>query len=533
MTIVNRLWIAAWMALALGAPQARAAPVQTASGLVDGTLENGLAVYRGVPFAAAPIGDRRWRPPLPADRWQGVRRADTFAAPCIGNGAGSSEDCLYLNVWSPAKPGQHLPVMVWIYGGGFVNGSTANPAYSGEVLARKGVVFVSIAYRVGVLGFLAHPGLSAESPRHVSGNYGLLDQIQGLKWVRDNIAAFGGDPNKVTVFGESAGGIAVSQLAASPLARGLFRGAMSESGGSFSAPRNPPLPGENMVTLKDAEQAGLTLAGRLGAKSVAELRALPADKVTAAGGGGPPGVVPQGLGMWPVVDGYVIPADQYRLYEAGRFNETPILIGINSDEGVSFGAPTQLEPFVDQTRARYGPYADRLLAAYPASDDASARQAARDLARDAGFGWHNWVWARLQAGRGKAKVYSYYFEQKPPYPAGSRFADAKGVPHGAEVPYVFGHVSPARDPGPNDIAWRPQDRALSDQVVGYWTNFVKTGDPNGDGLPRWPAFTLAEPQVMHLHAGPQAGPVPNPDQLRVLDGYFAARRAEEAPAAVP
>jgi para-nitrobenzyl esterase len=525
-------WIAALAALALSATGALGAPVRTTNGLVEGTAEDGLSVYRGLPFAAPPVGDKRWRPPAPPQPWQGVRQADRFAAPCIGNGPGSSEDCLYLNVWSPAKPGQHLPVMVWIYGGGFVNGSTANPAYSGEVLAKKGVVFVSIAYRVGVLGFLAHPGLSAENHRHVSGNYGLLDQIEGLKWVQANIAAFGGDPKKVTVFGESAGGIAVSQLAASPLAKGLFRGAMSESGGSFSAPRDPPLPGENMVTLKDGEQAGLALAEKAGAKTVAELRALAPDKVSAAGGGGPPGVVPQGLGMWPVIDGYVIPDDQYRLYESGRFNETPILIGVNSDEGVSFGAPSQLKPFVEQTTARYGPFAGKLLAAYPASDDASAKQAARDLARDAGFGWHNWAWARLQAKRGKAKVYYYYFEQKPPYPAGSRFAEVKGVPHGAEIAYVFGHVAPATAPGPSDIAWRPQDQALSDQVVSYWTNFVKTGDPNGKGLPEWPAFSLAKPLVMHLRAGPAAGPVPNPEQLKVLDSYFAWRRGS-APTADP
>jgi para-nitrobenzyl esterase len=524
---LGRWWIAGLAALALSAGSALAAPVKTTTGLVDGAVEDGLAVYRGLPFAAPPLGDNRWRPPVPAASWQGVRKADRFAAPCVGNGPESSEDCLYLNVWSPAKPGEHLPVMVWIYGGGFVNGSTANPAYSGEVLAKKGVVYVSIAYRVGVLGFLAHPGLSAENPRHLSGNYGLLDQIAALKWVQSNIAAFGGDPNKVTIFGESAGGMAVSMLAASPLAKGLFRGAMSESGGSFAAPRNPPLPGENMVTLREAEQAGVELAAKTGAKTVAELRALAPDKLAAAGGGGPPGLVPQGLGMWPVIDGYVVPGDQHRLYEAGRFNETPILIGINSDEGVSFSPPSQLKPFVAQVRARYGPHADSLLAAYPASDDASAKQAARDLARDAGFGWHNWVWARLQAKRGKAKVYYYYFEQKPPYPAAARFADAKGVPHGAEIPFVFGHVAPVAAPGPNDVAWRPQDQVLSDQVVGYWTNFVKTGDPNGNGLPHWPAFSLAEPVVMHLHAAPASGPLPNPEQLKVLDAYFAGRRASD------
>lgn len=525
---MGRWWIAAIAALAMISSEAAAAPVRTTAGLVEGTVEDRLAVYRGVPFAQPPLGEGRWRAPAPAAPWQGVRKADRFAAPCMGNGPGSSEDCLYLNVWSPAKAGEHLPVMVWIYGGGFTNGATSSPAYSGEVLAKKGVVYVSIAYRLGVLGFLAHPGLTAENPRHVSGNYGLLDQIEGLKWVQANIAAFGGDPTKVTVFGESAGGMAVSMLAASPLAKGLFRGAMSESGGSFAAPRDPPLPGENMVTLKSAEQAGLTLAAKTGAETVAQLRALPAETLTAAGGGGPPGLVPQGLGMWPVIDGYVMPDDQYRLYAAGRFNETPILIGINSDEGVSFSPPSTLKGYQDQVRGRYGPFADRLLAAYPASDDATAKQAARDLARDAGFGWHNWVWARLQASRGKADVYYYYFEQKPPYPAGSRMADAKGVPHGAEIPYVFGHVAPPASPGPTDIVWRPEDRVLSDRVTGYWTNFVKTGNPNGPGLPRWPAFTPADPRVMHLNATPAAGPVPNPQALAVLDAYFEWRRSQAA-----
>jgi para-nitrobenzyl esterase len=506
---------------------AEAAPVKVAQGRVEGTVEDGLAVYRGLPFAAPPVGQGRWRPPAPPAPWSGVRQADKFAAPCIGNGPGSSEDCLYLNVWSPAKAGEKLPVMVWIYGGGFINGSTANPAYSGEVLAKKGVVYVSIAYRVGTMGFLAHPGLSVESPQKVSGNYGLLDQIAALKWIKANVAAFGGDPNKVTIFGESAGGIAVSMLAAAPLAKGLFRGAMSESGGSFSAPVSTAAVGENMLTLKAAERDGTIVAERAGAKSLAELRAMSADKIAAASGGGPPGAAAQGLGIWPIVDGHVIPSDQYPLYERGRFNETPILIGINSDEGVSFGAPTTLKPFVDGVRARYGPHADSLLAAYPANDDTTAKQASRDLMRDVAFGWHNWVWARLQARRGRAKVFYYYFEQKPPYPAGSRFAETKGVPHGAEIPFVFGHVKagPAA-PGPNAIAWRPEDQALSDQVVAYWTNFVKTGDPNGAGLPSWPAFTEARPEVMHLRANPKAGPVGNPDQLKALDAYFAWRREE-------
>ena len=529
-----------WRAILLGCllaalqagGQAAAQPVRLDGGMAEGVVEDGLTVFRGLPFAAPPVGDLRWRPPAPASKWSGLRKADSFAKPCKGAGPSSSEDCLYLNVWSPAKPGERLPVMVWIYGGGFVTGSTADPAYSGEQLAKKGVVFVSVAYRVGVMGFLAHPALSAESPRRVSGNYGLLDQIAALKWVQRNIAALGGDPKKVTVFGESAGGISVSMLAASPLAKGLFRGAMSESGGSFSAPRNPALPGENVLLLADAERDGVTLGERAGARTAAELRALSNEALSALAGGGPPGIAPQALGSWPILDRYVIPDDQYKLYAAGRFNQTPVLIGINTDEGASFGAPTALAPFVELTRNRYGRFADDLLAAYPANDDASAKQASRDLTRDAAFGWHNWAWARLQSKTSRSKVFYYYFGQKPPYPPGSRLAELKGVPHGAEIPYVFGHArmkGPAGGSGASsDIAWRAEDAKLSDQVVTYWTNFVKQGDPNGAGLPNWPAFTEEDQVVMRLQASPKAEAFPNGKQLQALDGYFAWRRAEAA-----
>src|SRR5450631_2482852 len=254
-------------------------------GLVQGTVESGLTVYRGIPFAAPPVGDLRWRPPQPAASWEGVRQADKFAPQCVQSikPETTSEDCLYLNVWSPAKSVHaKVPVLVWIYGGGFSVGGTSVPVYSGEVLARKGVVLVSIAYRMGALGFLAHPELSAESPQHVSGNYGLLDMIAALGWIRKNIAAFGGDPNKVTIFGESAGGIAVSQLCSSPLAKGLFDGAISESGGSFGPPRPAGGPGENMRTLASAEYDGQAFALNAGTESIAELRKMPPEKLLAA-----------------------------------------------------------------------------------------------------------------------------------------------------------------------------------------------------------------------------------------------------------
>jgi para-nitrobenzyl esterase len=250
-------------------------------GKLQGTIENGLTIYRGIPLAAPPLGDLRWRAPQPAAKWQGVRSAHKFAPQCVQSIAGitTSEDCLYLNVWSPAKKSSYrIPVLVWIYGGGFSVGGTAVPTYSGEKLAQKGVLLVSIGYRLGALGFLAHPELSAESPQHVSGNYGLLDMIAALQWIKKNIAAFGGDPDKVTIFGELAGGIAVSQLCASPLAKGLIEGAISESGGSFGPTRSGGGPGENMRPLADAERSGAEFQASAGASSIAELRKLPPEK---------------------------------------------------------------------------------------------------------------------------------------------------------------------------------------------------------------------------------------------------------------
>lgn len=488
------------------------APVQVEGGLVQGTAEYGLTVYRGIPFAAPPVADLRWRAPQPASHWEGVRAATKFAPGCMQGGnppSGKSEDCLYLNVWTPAKSaGDRIPVLVWIYGGGFGAGATSEPNYSGEKLAAKGVVLVSIAYRVGQLGFLTHPELSAESPQHVSGNYGLLDMIAGLQWVQRNIAAFGGDPRKVTIFGESAGGIAVSMLAASPLAKGLFTGAISQSGGSFGPPRPTTFPGENLKRLADAERAGKAYADSAHVTSLAELRRLPADKLP----GG------RGLGMsWPIIDGRVIRDDQYKLYEAGKYHDTPILVGYNSDEGASFSPGRTPAEYEANVRARYGKFADDLIKAYPAAEN-SVPKTARDLARDATFGWHTWAWARLQAKTGKSKVFYYYFDQHPDYPADSPRA-GYGSPHGQDVAYVFQHLNPTN---PQLTA---ADQAISDAMATYWTNFAKYGDPNGAGLPAWPAFTTTNPAVLYFHDTPQVGPVPSEASLQVLDAYFAWRRS--------
>lgn len=502
-------------------------PVKVETGLIQGTVEDGLRIYRGIPYAAPPVEELRWRAPQPPQKWSGVRAASEYGRACIQTNAAiaklpaPSEDCLFVNVWAPATRGaERLPVMVWIHGGGFTAGTPAEQLYHGEWLAKKGVIVVSVGYRLGVFGFLAHPELSAESHHHVSGNYGLLDIIAGLQWVQKNIAAFDGDPQRVTVFGESAGAIAVSQLCASPLAKGLFRAAISESGGSFGPVRPGGGPGENMQPLDSAEKAGAAWAQLAGASSVAALRKTPAEKLQAA-------AQRQRGVSWPITDGWVIPDDQYKLYEAGRYNDVPVLIGYNSDEGATFGAPSSQEAYVQSVRQRYEQFANQLLAAYPGGETPAAKKTARDLTRDTAFGWGTWTWARLQTKTGNSKVFLYYFDEHPDHPADSARA-GYGTPHSEELPYVFRQLREHNRPAPT-----PKDEAMSDMMRTYWTNFAKTGDPNGGGLPEWPAFSNDKPEMMHIAAGKtKAGPVVDEDGLRALDEYFRWRRsAEGAPTA--
>jgi len=514
-------WIAIIIALIINACSAPSLPPDQAKveqGIVQGTIVDGLKVFKGIPFAAPPVGDLRWKAPQPVHKWEGIKETKEYGPAAFQGGnppSGKSEDCLYLNVWSPATSAdEKIPVLVWIYGGGFSFGSTAEPVYTGEKLAKKGVVFVSIAYRVGQLGFLAHPELSAENPNNVSGNYGILDMIAGLEWVQKNIAAFGGDPNKVTIFGESAGGIAVSMLCASPLAKGLFHGAISESGGSFGPPRPTTFPGENMKRLSDAEKDGLSYAEKAGVTTVAELHSIVVDSL------------PMGFGMgsgWPIIDGYVIPDDQYKLYEAGQFNDTPILVGYNSDEGASFTRTKDPAEFIASVKVRYGQFTDDLLMAYPVGDT-TVPKTARDLSRDAAFGWQTWSWAKLQAKMGSSNAYLYYFDQHPDYPQDSP-QYGYGSPHGQDVAYVFMHLNP-EDPKTTE-----SDLALSEAIGTYWTNFAKYGNPNGEGVPEWPAFNNENPNVMYL-TGPEpfVGPVPSAASLEVLDDYFEWRRTPEGEA---
>lgn len=513
MNSINRLSLLLLSLLAAGQGFAQPAPVKVEQGLVQGTAADRLTVYRGIPFAAPPVGDLRWRAPQPAANWEGVKQTTRFAPKPIqgaGNAPDISEDCLYLNIWTPAKTStDRIPVLVWIYGGGFGGGSTSDPVHNGEHLARQGVVLVSIAYRVGPLGFLAHPDLSAETTNRVSGNYGLLDMIAGLHWIQNNIAAFGGDPERVTIFGESAGGIAVSMLCASPLAKGLFRGAISQSGGSFGPTRPTTYPGENMKTLAQAEQEGVAFANSAGVTSVAELRRLA------------PGDLPRGRG-WPIVDGWVIPDDQFKLYESGKYNDVDILVGYNSDEGLSFSRERTPADFIANVERRYGPFAARLLKAYPVGEY-RVPKTARDLMRDAAFGWQTWAWASLQAKTGKSKVFFYYFDQHPKRDPNSPQAD-HGMPHGVDVPYVFQTLNRS------DNRLTEGDWAISKTVSTYWANFAKHGNPNGPGVPAWPEFKNADPKVMWFRDTAFVGPVPGEDSLKVLDEYFAWRRTPEGAA---
>jgi para-nitrobenzyl esterase len=488
---------------------------KVAGGQVEGVAAGGISSFKGIPFAAPPVGALRWKKPQPVVAWSGVKRATAFGASCMQDAAmlqftqappGVSEDCLYLNVWTPAKAaGDKLPVMVWIYGGGFAAGTTASATSDGTRLAQKGVVLVSVAYRVGAFGFLASPELSKESGKG-SGNYGLQDMIAGLQWVKDNIAAFGGDPTNVTIFGESAGGIAVSMLGASPAAKGLFAKAISESGGSFAPSRRGDEGGQNVPTLAVAEAAGQAFFGKLGAASLAAARARPADEIQAGQG---PGL---GTGFWPVDDGDVLPGDQYVLYTQGKFNDTPVLIGSNSDEGALFvrGGVTSAA-FEQQIRAGYGEQADKILGAYPHATDAEALQSARDMFRDSAFAWPTWAWARLQTEKGKGDVYVYYFDHRTPQ-------SPNGASHADELGYVFRNLG-----GPGG-APRPEDVAMSELVSSYWTNFAKTGDPNGAGLPKWPAYTVDKQETMFFDQASSARPLPNVAQLKAHDGYYAWRR---------
>ena len=491
---------------------ASAAPVRTDAGLLEGVRQGDLVVYKGVPFAAPPLGDLRWREPQPVPHWRGVRKAVAFGPGCVQDAStvpmrsGSySEDCLYLNIWRPAASKAGLPLMVWFYGGGFATGSAAWDLFDGSALARHGVMVVTFNYRLGALGFLAHPELTRESGHKASGDYGLMDAIAVLRWIKRNAAALGGDPSHVTVFGQSAGSMMINDLLVSPEARGLISGAIGESSAAM-APLDSRAPGA-IASLATSEKAGAGLAARLGAPSLTELRKLPAERFLP----GPPFA-------GPIVDGWIVPKAPRDAFASGRQAYIPTLVGSNAQE-VNFPTiqpPATVKDFTGFFESNFGPFGPRLLKAYPFATDEEAWRARVDFLTDFGFRWQVWTWARLQARTGKAPVFYYQFEQ--PEPARDPALRARiGTPHASEELFVF------QDDRLPDWDWGAEDRVVSGQMARYWTNFAKTGDPNGPDLPAWPRFTEAHPEVMDLKTNPAAGALPGWARLELIDemiGYF-------------
>jgi len=487
----------------------------TESGAISGVHEDGLNIYNGVPFAAPPIGDLRWRAPAPVTPWKSTRKANAFAPACMQEGVSMpgetppavSEDCLYLNIWTPAKSArEHLPVIVWIYGGGYINGSSSMPLYWGDLLAHKGLIVVTIAYRLGPLGFLAYPELTRESPHHSSGNYGLMDQIAALEWVQRNIAAFGGDSKNVTIAGQSSGSISVSILMASPRAKGLFQRAIGESGGLFE-----PLQLAPKYLLANAEQDGVKYAASLGATSLQQLRQLPASQLIGNAGGI----------VHPVIEPYVLPVSPYEAFSSGQQNDVPLLIGSNTEEARALTDVRHVTAatFASDIEHSVGQLPPALLAAYPHATDEESRQAQLSLERDLRFGWDMWAWARLQVGTGKSSVYYYSFRQQPPFPADSVYA-GWGASHFAELWYVFDHLD--QEPW----HWTAADRRVAEEMSSYWANFAKSGNPNGHGLPQWPEFANAESKVLSIGDPVTVGGVANIHGLSVFDAVYTGVRGK-------
>jgi para-nitrobenzyl esterase len=481
----------------LSAQTLRHVQQRISSGIIEGVVsaDGKVRTFKGIPYAQPPVGELRWKAPQPVQPWTGVRAAiDYGPRPMQGRifddmvfrDAGPSEDCLYLNLWLPEdQPHQKLPVMVWIYGGGFAAGATSEPRQDGGNLCQKGVLVVSMNYRLGVFGFLAHPELTKESAHHASGNYGLMDQIAALQWVHDNIAAFGGDPDNVTIFGESAGSFSVSALMASPRARGLFHQAIGESGAFFG------------TSLAQQDLARGEAMGRqfvetaFGPTSLAGLRAKPAADLLAAALKQPR--------RWfsPIIDGDVLPADSRTIYGSGRQAHVPLLAGWNRDEGGYRGffgeaAPT-LANYQARARERFGDRADAFLRAYPATTDAEAKRAAADLAGDDFIGFSTWKWLELHRQTGGSPVYRYHFEQTLPLTPEAQPGAEPVAPHASEIEFVFRVLSS------RPLPWRSEDHQVSELMASYWTNFAKTGNPNGHGLPDWPQYRPDDGfQVMHL-----------------------------------
>ncbi len=511
-------------------------PMGELEGKVQDTPGGPAHAFLGIPYAVPPVGPLRWKPPVAAAKWSGKKDATNFGSRCIQpslyddmffRDPGGSEDCLTLNVWTPAdaKPGKKLPVMFWVYGGGFTTGGTSEPRQDGAHLTTKGVIVVTFNYRLGIFGFYTHPELAAESPEHASGNYGLLDAVAALQWVKENIKAFGGDPENVTIFGESAGSFAVSSLMASPLAHGLFTHAIGESGGAFGGPtlRYQPLAQREE---RDADFART----QLHADSLAALRALPADQLLAAATAA---MKKPGGGFGPDIDGYFLPQSPSDIFAAGKQNDVPMIAGWNHDEGGSGKAPliitptggsnaattgdqpSDLERLKETATKDFGAHAEQFLQAFPATTNEQALERLQQYATDRFIAYGTWSWLEAQTQTGKAPAYRYRFDLVPP-PDPAR-PNRFGVFHSDDIEYVFGNLDSRKG-----IAWTPADRAMSEEMMSYWSNFAKTGDPNGGSLVKWPVYAPASgSQVLYLNQPTHAEKDPLRDQFLFLQTAYS------------
>lgn len=489
-------------------------PVRVDGGLLSGVSasDDPVRTFKGVPFAAPPVGDLRWKAPQPVPKWDGVRKADGFGPrsmqlPVFGDmvfrSKGMSEDCLYLNVWTPAKTDkERLPVLVYFYGGGFVGGDGSEPRYDGASMARKGIVAVTVNYRLGVFGFFAHPELTKESPHHASGNYGLLDQSAAIQWVHKNIAAFGGDPKKITIGGESAGSFSVSAQMASPLSRKVIAGAIGESGAML---------GETLAAmpLEQAEKNGAAFAAATGASSLTALRALSAQQLLDATKSNP-------FRFGLTVDGYFLPKSAREIYTAGEQAHVPLLAGWNAEE-MNAGAVLGREPATPEGLSRalhtlYGNHADDAIKVYDAADEAEVKKSATALASARFIGYGTWKWTELQAKTSGKPVYRYLYAH--PRPGES------GAFHAVEIEYALGNL-----PLNSRYAWTDDDRKISTTMQAYFANFIKTGNPNGSGLPEWPAVKSSSAgQVLRLDVTSGAEPERERERYLFLDKVSAEGR---------
>ena len=479
--------------------------IKTDAGQVSGAInaDGDVYAFKGIPFAAPPVGDLRWKEPQPVKPWAGVRTCESFgSSPMQAEPVpysmwseeflipkkSISEDCLYLNVWTGAKSaGEKRPVIVWIHGGGFLSGGSAVPIYDGEAMAKKGIVFVSINYRVGVFGFFAHPELTKESGRNASGNYAILDQLAALGWVKRNIAAFGGDPGNVTIAGQSAGSYSVNILEASPLSKNLFQKAIGESGAMFSNP---------FATLAKAEEAGEAFGKSLNAPSLAALRKVSAEDL-----------MKNPYAVWgAIVDGYVLPGTIASIFTAGKENKVPLLTGWNEEEFKFFGEVKNAADFKKEMNDKYGPDAQTALKYYPATNDSLAMVSQYRMSSDQVFGTQNFTWANRQSDQG-GKVYVYRFTHKVP---GTGEYAQYGAFHGGEIPYAYNNLKFLNRP------WQPADHKLAETMSSYWVHFAATGNPNGKGLPEWKPYNSRTNEIMILNERCYAEKMPDVKAIEFL-----------------